>query len=67
MDATTLAPVDSIAITTLVDNMTDLLLLDQGPAKRPPFAFSTYPGVAARFLEGSQTADLRRAEHGFSR
>jgi 7,8-dihydropterin-6-yl-methyl-4-(beta-D-ribofuranosyl)aminobenzene 5'-phosphate synthase len=61
-----LEPVDSLTITTLVDNMTDLLLLDEGPAKRAPFALTAYPSVPARFLEGGLTADLLRAEHGFS-
>jgi 7,8-dihydropterin-6-yl-methyl-4-(beta-D-ribofuranosyl)aminobenzene 5'-phosphate synthase len=31
-----LDPVDSVTVTTLVDNFTDMLLPDQGPAKRPP-------------------------------
>jgi 7,8-dihydropterin-6-yl-methyl-4-(beta-D-ribofuranosyl)aminobenzene 5'-phosphate synthase len=66
METIPLVPVDSLTITTLVDNMTDLLLLDGGPAKRPPSALSTYPSVSARFLEGGRTADLLRAEHGFS-
>jgi hypothetical protein len=29
-----LEPVDSITVTTLVDNVADLLLPDEGPAKR---------------------------------
>jgi 7,8-dihydropterin-6-yl-methyl-4-(beta-D-ribofuranosyl)aminobenzene 5'-phosphate synthase len=66
METIPLIPVDSLTITTLVDNMTDLLLLDEGPAKRPSPALSTYPSVPARFLEGGRTADLLRAEHGFS-
>jgi 7,8-dihydropterin-6-yl-methyl-4-(beta-D-ribofuranosyl)aminobenzene 5'-phosphate synthase len=61
-----LEPVDSLAITTLVDNVTDLLLADEGPATRPPLAMSAYPGVPARFIEGGQTGDALRAEHGFS-
>ena len=64
METIPLVPVDSLTITTLVDNTTDLLLLDEGPAKRHPSA--RYPKVPARFLEGGQTADLLRAEHGFS-
>ena len=64
METIPLVPVDSLTITTLVDNTTDLLLLDQGPAKRHPSAL--FPKVPARFLEGGQTADLLRAEHGFS-
>ena len=35
METIPLVPVDSLTITTLVDNVTDLLLLDEGPAKRP--------------------------------
>ena len=66
METIPLVPVDALTITTLVDNTTDLLLGDQGPAKRPPFSFSRYPAVPARFLEGGQTADLLRGEHGFS-
>jgi len=64
METIPLVPVDSLTITTLVDNTTDLLLLDEGPAKRHPSA--RYPKVAARFLQGGLTADLLRAEHGFS-
>jgi 7,8-dihydropterin-6-yl-methyl-4-(beta-D-ribofuranosyl)aminobenzene 5'-phosphate synthase len=66
METIPLVPVESLTITTLVDNMTDLLLLDEGPAKRPPSALSACPSVSARFLEGGRTADLLRAEHGFS-
>ena len=61
-----LEPIDSLSVTTLVDNTTDLLLADDGPAKRAPLALSAYPQVPARFLEGDQTSDLLRAEHGFS-
>ena len=35
MTTISLEPMDSITITTLVDNMTDMLAPDQGPAKRP--------------------------------
>ncbi len=66
METIPLVPVDGLTITTLVHNTTDLLLGDQGPAKRPPFSFSRYPAVPARFLEGGETADLLRGEHGFS-
>jgi 7,8-dihydropterin-6-yl-methyl-4-(beta-D-ribofuranosyl)aminobenzene 5'-phosphate synthase len=66
MEPIALQPVDSLTVTTLVDNVTDLLLADAGPAKRPPFALATHGDVAARFLEGGRTGDALRAEHGFS-
>lgn len=53
MERIALAPVDEVTVTTLVDNVTDVLLTDAGPAKRPPFAFAT-------------TGRVLRAEHGFS-
>ena len=46
-------PVDTLTVTTLVDNVSDILLADQGPAKRAPFALATNEKVL-------------RAEHGFS-
>jgi 7,8-dihydropterin-6-yl-methyl-4-(beta-D-ribofuranosyl)aminobenzene 5'-phosphate synthase len=48
-----LEPVDAVSVTTLVDNVTDALLPDEGPATRHPFAQSA-AGV------------VMRAEHGFS-
>ena len=53
MEAIPLDPVDSLTVTTLVDNVTDLLLQDEGPARRPALA-------------GSLAGDALRAEHGFS-
>jgi len=61
-----LQPVDSLAITTLVDNVSDILLQDEGPAKRPPLADRSAPRLPARFLEGGETLDAFQAEHGFS-
>jgi len=61
-----LEPVDSVTVTTLVDNVTDMLLQDQGPAKRPPLGGPTAPRLPAAFLEGSEAFDAPRAEHGFS-
>jgi 7,8-dihydropterin-6-yl-methyl-4-(beta-D-ribofuranosyl)aminobenzene 5'-phosphate synthase len=59
-----LEPVDALTITTLVDNVTDSLLPDQGPATRP--SMTTSPRVAAPLLVGGDTDDALRAEHGFS-
>jgi 7,8-dihydropterin-6-yl-methyl-4-(beta-D-ribofuranosyl)aminobenzene 5'-phosphate synthase len=53
MERIGLEPVDALTVTTLVDNFTDALLVDQGPAKRPPLAVSAFDGAL-------------RAEHGFS-
>ncbi len=64
MEAISLDPVDSLTVTTLVDNVTDNLLPDLGPAKRPSIASA--PRVPARFLAGGDTDDALRAEHGFS-
>ncbi len=36
-----LEPVDRLTVTTLVDNVTDLLLVDEGPATRPPLTLWT--------------------------
>ena len=60
-----LEPVESLTITTLVDNVTDILLLDEGPAIRAPID-SRAPRVASRVIEGGQTLDALRAEHGFA-
>jgi 7,8-dihydropterin-6-yl-methyl-4-(beta-D-ribofuranosyl)aminobenzene 5'-phosphate synthase len=64
MEAIALEPLDSLTVTTLVDNVTDRLLVDEGPAKRPPRASSGR--VPSRVLEGGVTDDALRAEHGFS-
>jgi 7,8-dihydropterin-6-yl-methyl-4-(beta-D-ribofuranosyl)aminobenzene 5'-phosphate synthase len=64
MEQITLEPVDAITVTTLVDNVTDSLLPDQGPARRASMADA--PRVAARLLSGGDTDDALRAEHGFS-
>jgi 7,8-dihydropterin-6-yl-methyl-4-(beta-D-ribofuranosyl)aminobenzene 5'-phosphate synthase len=60
-----LEPVESLTITTLVDNVTDILLLDQGPAIRAPID-SRAPRVPSPVIEGGQTLDTLRAEHGFA-
>jgi 7,8-dihydropterin-6-yl-methyl-4-(beta-D-ribofuranosyl)aminobenzene 5'-phosphate synthase len=53
MEAIALEPVDAVTVTTLVDNYTDVLLTDEGPATRQPLA---------RAAGG----EVLRAEHGFS-
>jgi len=61
-----LQPVDSVSITTLVDNYFDMLLTDQGPAKRLGLPTTETPRVATAALEEGQTPDTPLAEHGFS-
>jgi len=59
-----LEPVDSVVVTTLMDNVTDIFMPDQGPARRAgPFSVPNRP---AAVMEGGQAADALIAEHGFS-
>jgi 7,8-dihydropterin-6-yl-methyl-4-(beta-D-ribofuranosyl)aminobenzene 5'-phosphate synthase len=64
MTAIALEPVDALTVTSLVDNVTDSLLADHGPAKRP--AMAAGPRVPAPLTLGGVTDDALRAEHGFS-
>jgi len=64
VEAIALEPVEALTVTTLVDNVTDSLLPDQGPARRPSMAAS--PRMPAPLLAGGTTDDALRAEHGFS-
>ncbi len=66
MTTVPLEPVDSVAITVVVDNAADVLLPDQGPAKRPGLGATDVLRVPAAFLEGGETFDVPLAEHGFS-
>lgn len=59
-----LEPVDSFTVTTLVDNVTDILLADEGPARRP--VMGSGPRVPAPLLDGGKAFDALRAEHGFA-
>jgi 7,8-dihydropterin-6-yl-methyl-4-(beta-D-ribofuranosyl)aminobenzene 5'-phosphate synthase len=59
-----LHPVDRLAITTLVDNVTDILLTDEGPARRA--RLRSGPRVPAPMLDIGETFDGLRAEHGFA-
>ncbi len=59
-----LEPVDSVEITTVMDNVTDLFMPDQGPARRPgPGIGPTVP--AGTMVEG-WAPDALLAEHGLS-
>jgi 7,8-dihydropterin-6-yl-methyl-4-(beta-D-ribofuranosyl)aminobenzene 5'-phosphate synthase len=59
-----LEPVDQVTVTTLVDNVTDLLAVDKGPAKRP-FIGDAVRGPSSLFEDGWTYQGLI-AEHGFS-
>ena len=59
-----LEPVDSVVVVTLMDNSTDSLMADQGPARRAdPWRGPRRP--AARMADG-HVPDVLIAEHGFS-
>lgn len=62
----TLAPVDELTITMLVDNVVDQMLPDQGPVRRAPLVGPGMPYTASRVLEHGDAVDALRAEHGFS-
>jgi 7,8-dihydropterin-6-yl-methyl-4-(beta-D-ribofuranosyl)aminobenzene 5'-phosphate synthase len=59
-----LEPVDSVAITILMDNVADLLMPNHGPARRPPLPPAER--VLAATMEGGSSFASLRAEHGFS-
>ncbi|HZZ48959.1 MAG TPA: MBL fold metallo-hydrolase [Pseudonocardia sp.] len=63
VDPINLEPVDEVRITTLVDNVYDALLPDQGPVTRA--GFTTRDAPAPQFEGGFTTPGLV-AEHGFS-
>ena len=60
-----LEPVDSVSVTTLVDNFIDVFLPDEGPASRAAFSRAGR-SVAAPLLEPGIARDVLTAEHGFS-
>ena len=64
VDPITLAPVDEVVVTTLVDNSYDGLMPDMGPAKRR--AMRRTPPIPAPQFEGGATMPGLVAEHGFS-
>lgn len=59
-----LEPVDSVRITTLMDNVTDVLMPHQGPARR--VQLGTGPRRAATVMDNGEVPDALIAEHGFS-
>jgi 7,8-dihydropterin-6-yl-methyl-4-(beta-D-ribofuranosyl)aminobenzene 5'-phosphate synthase len=64
-DATiALEPVDSVVVTTLMDNITDIFMPDQGPARRP--VIGRGPARRSSVMAGTEVPDVLIAEHGFS-
>ena len=65
MEAIALDPVDAVTVTTLVDNVTDALLADSGPAKRAPIELAATGARACVPSTGSRPRrrDEGRAEH----
>jgi len=65
MNQIPLQPVDTVSITTLIDNVIDVFMPAQGPATR--FTDGSSPRRrSASTLEGGEVADHPRTEHGFS-
>lgn len=63
-----LEPVDEVSVLTVCDNMIDLLLADEGPARRLPLAAAREraPAVEAATLLDGKAPDAPLAQHGFS-
>lgn len=61
-----LEPLDRITITTLVDNTSDVLAGDVGPAHRAGLLTVPFPALPTRVHEGGQVPGVPMAEHGFS-
>ena len=67
METIPLVPVDSLTITTLVDNMTDLLLARPGPGQAASAGVLRYPRVAGALPRGRHGAPTRCAPSTGSR
>src|SRR5260370_5391445 len=62
-----LEPVDSVRLTTVMDNVFDVFMPDQGPAHRAGLgAMARRPRRPARTMENGKVPDGLLAEHGFS-
>jgi 7,8-dihydropterin-6-yl-methyl-4-(beta-D-ribofuranosyl)aminobenzene 5'-phosphate synthase len=59
-----LEPVDSVVVTTLMDNVTDTFMPDQGPARR--VSVGDGPRRRSAVMTNGQVPDALIAEHGFS-
>jgi 7,8-dihydropterin-6-yl-methyl-4-(beta-D-ribofuranosyl)aminobenzene 5'-phosphate synthase len=62
-----LDPVDELSVLTVCDNSVDMLLPDEGPARRLPLTGAAgRPVLQAPTLEQGQVPDAPLAQHGFS-
>src|SRR5262245_19318355 len=61
-----LEPVGSVTVTTLMDNVTDAFMPDQGPARRPPLPVFRDVRQRATTMEGGNVPDVPLADGGFS-
>jgi 7,8-dihydropterin-6-yl-methyl-4-(beta-D-ribofuranosyl)aminobenzene 5'-phosphate synthase len=63
-----LAPVESVRITTLIDNTSDALMPDEGFVKRwgPVGSSAPLRPTPSEVSEGGKAIDFLRAEHGYS-
>src|SRR5215468_8104166 len=61
-----LEPVDSVTVTTLMDNVTDAFMPDQGPAHRPPLPVFQGGRQPAAALEDGDVPEVPLADGGFS-
>jgi 7,8-dihydropterin-6-yl-methyl-4-(beta-D-ribofuranosyl)aminobenzene 5'-phosphate synthase len=59
-----LEPVDSVVLTSLMDNVTDVFMPDQGPARRVGMSYGVRRQTAV--MEDRWAYDALVAEHGFS-
>ena len=61
-----LEPLESLTVTVLIDNVTDLLATEKGPVKRLLPGLTTPSTQPSTTLEGGLAFDTLLAEHGFS-
>lgn len=68
MQQIALDPVDAVAVTTVIDNSSDVLMADSDVVRRwrPVGPAGTGPTVPSAIVEDGETVDFLRAEHGFS-
>lgn len=64
VEVVTLEPVDTVTVTTLMDNSLDLFMPDQGPAHR--VGPDRWPARPCSVMTDREVPDALIAEHGFS-